>query len=484
MNIRAIIKKPYIFLGSFLFFFLLFRLSSLFEPYWYGDEAVYQIIGKGIRAGRIIYTGVWDNKPPLLFYLYAAADGNQFITRLLSILFGILSIIIFFFLGKLFFRNEKGVAVSTALFGLFLGLPFLEGNIANTEVFMLLLIVLSAFLVYKSLQRNQCTLLFIAGISVGIAALFKIVGVIDTTAFGLFILFADNLPLPARIKRLGIFSIGWLIPIALTIIHLVSLGVFHEFLQTALFENVGYVGYGNQFIIPQGLLIVKLLLLSIASSLLILKRKSLSPSLLFIFLWLSFSLFNVFFSQRPYTHYLLLLVPSFSLLIGLFFTAQKLKNMLLITTAIITIVICRNFTLYWNVGGYYNNFISYVLGMKTQFEYQYFFDTDTPRDYRVVEYLKNILKPEDSLFIWGNNPQIYVLTNTLPPGRFAAAYHITGSKERIEETKKALEGKNPTYIVKFDIKEPFPYSLSGYQKIQQVGDAEIFTNTASAPLLK
>ena len=39
--------------------------------------------------------------------------------------------------------------------------------------------------------------------------------------------------------------------------------------------------------------------------------------------------------------------------------------------------------------------------------------------------IKLYAKPSDNIFIWGNNAQVYKLTNKLPPGKYAVAYHIT-----------------------------------------------------------
>ena len=54
-----------------LLLFTLLRIPSLFEPSWYGDEGIYQVIGTGIHQGRLLYSGIWDNKPPFLFFIYS-----------------------------------------------------------------------------------------------------------------------------------------------------------------------------------------------------------------------------------------------------------------------------------------------------------------------------------------------------------------------------------------------------------------------------
>ena len=44
--------------------FLILRLPSLFEPYWYADEGIYLTIGNALRRGEILYSQIHDNKPP------------------------------------------------------------------------------------------------------------------------------------------------------------------------------------------------------------------------------------------------------------------------------------------------------------------------------------------------------------------------------------------------------------------------------------
>src|SRR5438270_13611137 len=91
--------------ASFAFFLL--RLPSLFEPYWYGDEGIYEVIGFAMRHGRLLYQGIWDNKPPLLYLLYAFVNGDQFAIRLISLFAGLGAVITFFFLSIKLFTDRR-----------------------------------------------------------------------------------------------------------------------------------------------------------------------------------------------------------------------------------------------------------------------------------------------------------------------------------------------------------------------------------------
>ena len=50
------------------------RLPFLGEPL-YSDQALFSLIGAGLRGGAAPYTDLWDHKPPLLYVAYALAEA-------------------------------------------------------------------------------------------------------------------------------------------------------------------------------------------------------------------------------------------------------------------------------------------------------------------------------------------------------------------------------------------------------------------------
>ena len=101
--IRFLSKYKYWIFIAAIFLFL--RLPSLFEPYWYGDEGIYLVLGQGIRKGLTLYTQIHDNKPPTLYYL-AAIGQTVFGFRLLLSLFMIPTIYYFYRLSLNFFSQK------------------------------------------------------------------------------------------------------------------------------------------------------------------------------------------------------------------------------------------------------------------------------------------------------------------------------------------------------------------------------------------
>lgn len=468
-------SRDFWFLVATSFFFFLLRLPSLFEPYWYGDEGIYQALGLGIRAGRTLYVGVFDNKPPFLYYLYGIFNSDQFLLRLASLIFGLLSIYVFYAIAKKISQNRKAVFISTFLYSLFFGLPLIEGNIANSENFMLLFNLVSAFLILNAAEKkDNAKILFWAGILISFSFLFKIVALFDFAAFFVFLFFYLDSNLKNFIKRIFPYVLGFVVPIAIVAAYFFTADAFSYFLKATFLNNVGYVGYGNKFIIPQGLLYLKIVILGISVLFLYWKKNNIDKKNVFVVLWVLFSLFNSLFSQRPYTHYVLVMLPSFFLLTVFVFSKARnyvLNSALLLITLFILLT---NFAYYVKTIFYYQNFLSFLVGTKSAFDYQNWFDRNTPNDYSMAAFLNANANKDDNLFIWGNNAQLYKMTDKLSPGRYTVAYHITGYKDGLENTKEGLERANPKFIVVMKNVGPYPFSLANYRERITIGGNTIY----------
>lgn len=474
--------------------FFLLRLPSLFEPNWYGDEGIYQVIGRAINHGIPLYSGIFDNKPPLLYLIYAFFNGDQFSVRLTSLIAGLLSVWTFFFLSYKLLKKINISIITTSIFAGFFAIPLFEGNIANAENFMLFPITLAAVLIYKTIGNKHQTkfsflnshfsILFTAGLLLGIAFLFKIVAIFDLAAFVCFLIII-NLPekitwsrsKESQIKnhKSWFFSLlrdscfiilGFLIPLAITIAYFFLNNSLGDFVRATFLGNIDYVSSGNKFIISQGFLIIKLLMLMAFVLLLTVKRSKLSHAAIFILLWSGFSLFNTLFSQKPYTHYLLVLLPSFCLLLGMIIDEKvvKTRQILLIVLLIIITPLFATFKPY-GLGKtvlYYQNAFLFVTGKRNVTDYQAFFDKKTPRDYELASYLKLHLNTYDRVFVWGDHAQIYTLSDTLPINKYTVAYHITHNRIGFEETQQTLIRTQPRYVIVLPEASAFPFKLAEY----------------------
>lgn len=474
------------FLIIFLTLFFFLRLPSLFEPYWYGDEGIYQTIGMALNRGALLYRDIWDNKPPGLYFIYSMFGADQFLLRLVSLILGMGGVSAFFALSKKLFNKPAVYRISTFIFLILFGLPMLEGNIANAENFMVPLALFSAYFLIKFLtNKGGSYLLFFSGLILGTSFLFKIVAIFDFGAFLLFLYildFPDKLSVQNLINHLKnkfsqilIFTIAFFLPFFITIVYFLINQSLLLYLNSMFFSNINYVGFGNKFLIPQGLLYLKVFLLAVALLLIFLFRKNLKfPAYLFITSWFAFSFFNAFFSQRPYPHYALVLVPSFCLLLGSIFLYKRLSK-ILATIFIVSIFIASNyFSLYEKKLEYYLNFANFVFDDKSNVKYQSFFDGNTPRDYKISSFIKSNATTSDNIFIWGNNAQLYKLTHKLPPGKYTTLYHIVQYEDGISNTKLGLGEKKPKFIILMSLRSPYPFSLYNYRERINIEGARIY----------
>jgi len=191
-------------------------------------------------------------------------------------------------------------------------------------------------------------------------------------------------------------------------------------------------------------------------------------------LWLAFSLFDAFFSQRPYTHYVLVLLPAFCLTIGLFILNKNYSKLAGVLMLSVFILVLLNFNLYSNTTFYYQNFISFITSRESVTSYQKFFDPNTPRDYEIANFIDLYAKPTDNIYLWGNNAQVYKLVNKLPPGKYTVAYHVESYKDGISNTEAGLQATKPQFVIIMPNVGAYPFSLYGYDRQINLAGAIIY----------
>lgn len=270
------------------------------------------------------------------------------------------------------------------------------------------------------------------------------------------------------------FLVGFLLPIILTTVYFLIHGAFKDFLEAALFQNINYVGGGNKVLLSQSPFLLHLILLAIFVIIIFNLRQRFSKPTVFILLWFGFSLFNTFFSPRHYTHYLLVLFPSLLLLFQLIFWDKKSQKLSIVLFALGVVLVFGNFRLYNNNLNYYQNFLSFIIGVRDVESYRRFFDRQTPIDYRLAQFINSKTSDKDSIFIWGNNAQVYKMTNKLPPGKYSVAYHISYYKDGVSNILQALNKTHPKFIIIMPKQTTPPFSLMNYTERINLDDVLIY----------
>lgn len=475
----------WIFAGA-LFFFL--RLPSLFEPFTYGDEGIYLTIGLALRRGLVLYRDIHDNKPPLL-YLMAALAGSFPNYRLLLFFWGAATIFLFYKLARMIFPEAKFSLVSTLIFTFLTSLHTFEGNIGNAENFMLLPTIAGFIFLIRGLpstplpQKTGGRLFytFFGGTLFSLAALFKIPAVFDFLAAMIFLI-SENFSSRGKvtIRQFLAAAGGFIIPIFLSFLYFFYQNTLDQYFTAAFAQNLPYLSSWGQAKTSLGLpvgLFARFSLAVVISLAILFSHRRLALTLRLIIIWFSWSLFAALLSSRPYPHYLIQVLPPLSL--SLAFLANKRNRFLALISVAVFILVFINFHFwYYPNFSYYQNFYEYALGGKTKARYYSAFDSNANDLYLASKYLKTHTLPEEKIFIWGNDPSIYALSQRLPLGRYTVAYHIIDFNA-YDEALRLIEENSPRYLILSQTESrPFPqlknFVSRNYRLEKLIGSYQIF----------
>lgn len=358
-----------------LFVLLILRVPNFFDPYWYGDEAIYLTIGQSIRAGQRLYADIVDHKTPLIYYF--AAVPNQFWFRVLLFFWMVITAICFYDISIKTFKSKSAAWLGTLLFVLLTTLPSLEGHIPNGELFVMGFVVVGLWILLRSgylktmlsekskvdqkFIKKQFMPLFGAGVLFGLGLLTKVPALLDFAGlmiipwFYLFHIQLNSKPknkeriiksddFLSKLKKRSknyiktIFNLesfkkfttlfwhwlpmglGLLLPIVASIIYFVSVGSGSDYLEFGLLYNFHYTqtfspDFGNA--IANFLFTLPGKTLVLAALLLVLTFIKRMPLKSKVFGgWYLLTLYSVLLSNRPYPHYFLQAVPPLVLLLS------------------------------------------------------------------------------------------------------------------------------------------------------------------------
>lgn len=196
-------------LGGSLGLFALLRLPSLFEPHWYTDEAGYANTAFLSTHGKVLYLTVWNNKPPLLFWIYDISlslfGPSELGLHLLSMLAGALTLVAIWMIVRDNWGG-RGLGVTMAAAAILLGLPLLSGDLALPENFLILPEAWAMYLLLRAVRcgsgPSRAILEVAAGVVFGLAALIQQTALGPLLAVGLLLAVAPRRGALASAARL------------------------------------------------------------------------------------------------------------------------------------------------------------------------------------------------------------------------------------------------------------------------------------------
>ena len=467
-----------------LVFVLLLRLPSFFEPHWYGDEEIYLVLAQMMRRGAVLYRDIWDNKTPLLYAIYAISP--TLLWAKLSAAFCVIGTVAgsyLFFKELPLLRKESSYKVwpivGSLLIGTLLSIPLFEGTIANAELYFTLPIVLGAYLIF---QKKSWLLV---GILAATAFLIKVPAIFDFAGL-LLAYFVIN----RKIKPLIIVAITFLLSFLILTSYFLTHGALADFISAAFSQNASYVAVGSGALSKlSNPLFVKglFLLFSLLVLFILFLKKRISNELLFFSFWFGFSLYGALLSNRSYMHYLLQVVPPFTILILYLVKNFKQNLIFLVTVLCIMYYVLRPFVGAFALDSrtYYQNFFDYISERKSWEEYASYFDTRTLDYYEAAQYINHNTYPNDPIFVWGDVASVYVISQRPSATKFIQAHHLTTiPAKNYDLIMERLVKFQPKYILISKIHFPFPkleiFVAKNYRPVTAFGDLSILQSISLA----
>ena len=225
--------------------FALLRVPSLFEPYWYTDEAGYSVTARDVLQGARLYSEAWTNKPPLQIWTVAATQvlfgPTEWGLHLATLVFGLVAVaaVAVFAASNLTFVRALAASLG---FAFVVGLPYFDAQLAVPESFLFALTAWGGVLVlWRALKGPQGRFwglwwALLSGVLMGLALGYQQTVAVDEAVLVFVMLVLPGIRLKEALLQLGsavAVALVWLLPV-------VAQSGFHE----VWFSLAGfYVGY-------------------------------------------------------------------------------------------------------------------------------------------------------------------------------------------------------------------------------------------------
>lgn len=434
------------------------RYPSLFEPRWYGDEGIFAGVATNIREGRTLYGQAWDNKPPLIFYTYAAIQSafgpGVFALHLWTTVSVLATQATLIAIAALLVGQTRAL-IAGALFALVMGTPVIEGNLALTETFMILptsLGVLAFVLAERRPEGRRLGGYLASGALFGVAAGFKQVAVFDLVAVAVMVLATHDRP---RFALLSLAA-GFVAPQIVWSAAFAANGALSQYWYAVAGSLRVYSEWGQSESPIARLAGYLPALMAVAW---LVRRREFGNKITlreFAVVWLGCAFSGATSSTFPFPHYLQQAAPACALAVAsnpLRWERDGLSRALLAVAAVlvVAIVIGRFGPEFGareqvNPARYYTTFAEHKWGEMSDQTYDYRFDGKVLAVNDIVEYTRQD-GAGNSLFAWGELPWLYAAGGYTNPARYYTSFLselIPGARPDI---MRDLRARPPIYIV-------------------------------------
>lgn len=437
------------------FLSLALRLTFLNEPIE-RDEGFYSAIGLQLLDGAILYRDIAEQKGPLLFYLYAfglATFGKSAeALRIFTAFYNLVTLCGVYWIAREVAGQRAGL-VAALIYAVFSSVPMMQAAGSNAEVFLALPLVLTACYLLSWMRTGRQFLLIFAGLACVSALLIKLVAApLALLAWIVVTITARNCR--THLSSQAYFLLPQIVVVAIMLALLAQVGALSYFIQFTLVGAIKYVAntnsvnlYGPALSMVLQVLWAELMPISVLGLglLLVIPLIGKDNRLLYVCLLPWAALGAVLIPGKNFPHYFINLVPFLSATTAIAilscFNAKHtaIRWISLIPALFLVFLIAKEHEFYWKMTSDEVSIAKYG-------------SDEFVRAKNIALWIKERTSPEDYIFHWGFNPQVYLISGRRFLPRFISSMDVSGygnTPALRQELAGYLKTFRPAYIVIF-----------------------------------
>jgi 4-amino-4-deoxy-L-arabinose transferase-like glycosyltransferase len=447
---------------SILLLTVFLRIPALVHPRAIDDEGVYSLVGNQIAEGGRPYVDAVERKPPLLFWTYAAiikmgGEYNWPFLHAAALLWVIATMAGLYVIGRGLFDPLTGL-FAALLYSLYQPwLKFIDLAF-NGEVVMNLPIVLGWAIAFSKSRSRVRPELLVCGMLLCASFLLKQPAAIAAIPLGLYFLLPSyqksrGITFSTGVFQAAVFTAGFFGTLALTSLILWKQGILRETIfWTITNHTVAHIFWTKGFL--HTLLFIGVCLPLVLGSVISYRNRAglwatHSAERTTLAGFVIVSAIGAAAGGRFYPHYYIQLIPPLAILAASVFAhvfSTSNNRPLWLRPSVVTAALVITFV------GFS---ISYWVG-----------EMPRRKATEAAEYLRTHSKPDDRIFVWGQDADIYLDAQRRPACPYVVTFPLTGlifggihnidTSDRIvpgtwDNLDQAFKAHPPVYII--DINE-------------------------------
>ena len=422
------------------------RMPYIKVPILIVDEALYGEIANVILDGGLPYRDAWEQKPPAIYYLYAAVFGLFGRNNLVAVHWAAAISIALTCLGLFLLvsiLNGRATGLLSAFFYATLASAGQAAHFqaANTEIFSVFFCVWALYVFFRNQSSHKN--LFLSGFLIGIGFFFKQPAGVILPVIILNLMLTNNVSILNKIRYCSSLICGFTAVVLAVVLYFLSQGALEDFFLVGFWHNILYmkdndlyhgfhVAKSNIKVFTTGNMVFYLpsLLMFLYGIIRIIRRliNRLPMQVIdqFYTIWYPASWFCVSLGWRFEGHYFFFVLPAIAVLSAhCWFTAfqialrQQKARRFFTSVLVVLLLLGLTISLRTHFESPFSMKRHYLVTLDPMIQDRTFM-------YHIAKYIKRHTVKDDKIFVWGFCPEIYTMTGRRTASRFVFCNFLIG----------------------------------------------------------